>query len=178
MWGGSKTIDCVYTGIFSTTTSTEQLNRISYGRPETWNFFFLVRVVQMTLAVQPPIVSQIVEVNFNLTIGIGRGSTTITGFERYRLIAVAGTSLQGQEVYSNSVHGPVRNPNDPTAANEIRDFVAQDIQLNVDATYASGDAAHHGDLARIQVDTYFSPVSHIRPEWYERRFPGGEDHGA
>jgi len=174
LWGGSKIVECPQVNLFNQTVVSSQLNRISYGRPETWNFFFSVKVVEMVLATRPPVVSQEVTVRFNLTIGIGRSQTTIDSFEKFVLTASAPDTLQGQQVYSTSVLGPVRDGNNPTA-NLITNFVAQDIQLNADAVFSFGVS---GDIARIMIDTYFAPVTHIRPEWHLRQFPGGEEHGT
>src|SRR3989304_633227 len=174
LWGDSKIIECPYTGIFATTTVTGQLNKISYGRPETWNFFFYAKGFETILAVVPSIVSQELKLDWNLTIGIGRSSTTIPGFEKYVFSGVPGSLLTGQVIYSSMVIAPPRTAGglDP---NQITEFVAQDIQMNVNGVYSFG--ATHGDLAKVEIAGYFAPMSHIRPEWFERRFPGGEDHG-
>jgi hypothetical protein len=176
LWGGSETVDCPYTGIFSTTTATTQLNRISYGRPESWNFFFLCRVVETVLAVPVPTVGQALDVYFDLSIGIGRSQATIQGFERYRFTATVGNRLDGQVLYSTAVVGPTRDGNVPNDVNDIQKFVAQNIQMNVRGVYSTGET--HGDVARIEVETFFAPVTHIRPEWFQGSFPGGENHGT
>jgi hypothetical protein len=176
LWGGSAVIDCPYTGIFSTTVATSQLNRISYGRPETWNFFFLCRVLETTLAVPLPTVGQVLDVYFDLSIGVGRSQATIQGFEHYSFVAAINARLDGDVKYSTAVIGPVRIPGATPPINDIQKFVAQNIQLNVRGIYSTAET--HGDNARIAVETFFAPASHIRPEWYRGDFPGGEDHGS
>lgn len=177
MWGGAQIIEAPYTGIFATTTVTSQLNRISYGRPESWNFFFYANIFEQRRAVDPPTVSQVVDVFFHLTIGIGRSSTTIRNFEHFRLDATAPQDLVGRHCFSASVWGRNRDDNlFPNRPNEIFQIIAQDIQLNADVVYSFGETI--GDFARLNLDTYFAPVNHVRPEWFEGQFRGGEDHGS
>jgi len=175
LWGGTKTLVCPYTGIFSTTAATEQTNKISYGRPDSWNFFFHAKVVEQTLAVTPSTVTATIELSFHLTIGIGRSSTTINDFEEYTFSAAPGSSLVGLVCYSTSVIAPARfgGSTDP---NTITEIVAQDIQMNVEGVYTFGET--HGDSARIEISTYFAPIHHTRPEWFLAEFPGGEEVGA
>ncbi len=175
LWGGTKTLVCPYTGIFSTTVVTEQTNKISYGRPETWNFLFFAKVIEQTLAVVPSTVSASLDLYFHLTVGIGRSSTTIENFEHYEFGAAPGSSLVGQIRYSTMVIAPARTASS-TDRNEITEIVAQDIQMNVNGVYDFGET--HGDSAKVEVATYFAPMTHIRPEWFLRQFSGGEENGS
>lgn len=175
LWGGSKTLICPYTGIFSTTTATEQTNKISYGRPESWNFLFCAKIVEQTLAVVPSTITATINLAFHLTIGIGRSSTTIEGFESYSFSAAPGSSLVGLVRYSTMVIAPPRSAGS-TDRNEITEIVAQDIQMNVSGVYAFGET--HGDSAKVEISTYFAPIHHTRPEWFLNEFPGGEEVGT
>lgn len=174
LWGDSQIIECPYTGLFSTTTVTGQLNRIAYGRPESWHFLFSARVIETTLAVQNPTIGQQLTVTFNLTVGLGRSATTIQAFEEYVFSVPLHERLDGHDCYSTSVVAPVRSSL-VTNPNIIERIVAQDIQVNVQAVYNTAET--HGDVARLEIGSYFCPISHIRPEWYRGEFPGGEDHG-
>lgn len=174
LWGGSEALNCPYTGIFTTTVASRQLNKISYGRPDTWHWLFSVAIVGTTYAVLPTTVGQQLQVFFDLTIGIGRSQVTLPAFEHYTFTAAAGDTLDGQ-IWSTTAVGPDRGGVLVNSDNLVRQIVAQDIQLQCRAVYSTGET--HGDSVRIQVDTHFAPVNHIRPEWYRGEFPGHEDHG-
>jgi hypothetical protein len=158
--------------------ASSQLNKIKYGRPESWNFFFYAKIISQTLAVEPVVTAAVIDVKFHLTIGIGRCSTTVTNFCNFRFHVAAPGDLRGAQIYTASSWGPVRDGNlYPNAPNEIWQFVAEDIQLQADAVYSTG-ATIGGDSAIVQIDTYFAPVHHSRPEWHLREFPGNEQSGT
>jgi hypothetical protein len=165
LWGGSKTITHVE-GTVQVDVVTQQIARVSYARPESWNFLFNVTVLDSKLT------SGNVDVQFDLVTGLGRNQTTIKSFEHYIFVV----PLAYKQIYSTSVHAPERVTSAAPASpqNIIDHFVAQDIQLN--ATVSFGGLTI-GDRITMQVDGYFSPINHIRPEWYAGQFAGGEDAG-
>ena len=177
LWGNSKIIEAFYTGTFSTTVATQQLNRIGYMRPESWHWLFSARILEATYAGgTPPQVGQSIDVYFDLTVGIGQTALTIEGFEHYQFNATALNALQGF-IYSSTVFGPsrVQGAVDPLL-NEFTNIVAQDIQLNARCVYLLGGT--HGDSAKLEIKTFWAPIAHIRPEWSLGEFPGGEDKGT
>ena len=171
MWGNSDGINFpVPSGQTGIATSNGQLAHVDYKRPDTWQFFLSCAVTNFVYqgAAVPAL-----DVYFNLTLGVGRGSTTISGFEHYHWDLPAEVGIVR---YSTEVIGPPRvtGSTDPNITSE---FPAQQINCTYRATLfvpAGADAT-----CAIQVAAYFAPKTHIRPEWFEQiaKYNGGEDRG-
>lgn len=175
MWGGPGQSVHVEkpAGAGITFVKGQQLARIDYARPETWSFFLAAQVVNYV-----GIQQSFVDVTFDLTIGSGRSTQVITAFEHYRLAIGAGAqpNQAGQLIYSTEVSGPNRRFDDATpAANTIRDFCAQSINLTANFSIDTPTAAASCD---VLLQAFFAPRSHIRPEWFkDGTFTGGENAG-
>jgi hypothetical protein len=78
MWGNSQLVETSMS-VVPILKSTSQLARIAYGRPETWNFFFIVNLVDNNMPAEPGFLT----IDYNLTIGIGRAQNTIKSFEQF-----------------------------------------------------------------------------------------------
>lgn len=168
MWGNSQPIEfqAIGTGTEGDTEipAATQFLRIDYGRPETWRFLFFAQITNW--AVQSEIAT--LDVFFDLTPGLGRAQSTIQGFEHYVFAAPA----VGQILWSTSVNGPVRDPAAVDQTNRIELIPAQSITLGARLVVGALNA---NDLVQVIVSAYFSPNTHVRPEWYSGQFPGGED---
>ena len=166
LWGSTETVrqDVVAGAILST---TQQLCRIAYKRPETWKFFFCARLLQNTALVGN------IDVLFNVTIGVGRSQVTIPGFEHYIFVLPIALIAMPFSIYSNQVAGPQRTSSDPVSLvnNPLNNVVAQNIQ--VDAVVSSGGLLA-GTGFSMEVSSFWSPESHQRPDWFIRQFAGGE----
>jgi hypothetical protein len=145
--------------------ASQQLARIDYGRPESWNFFFWAKLSNGSAAVGP---TNDVTVAFDLIIGLGRSSIVVPNFETF--VWTINTDV-GQERWSTSVEGPKRSAADVNP-NLIRELAAQSINCTARASLGFTPST-----ATIQVAAQFAPVQHIRPEWFEQRFPGDETEG-
>lgn len=155
MWGNSQTVEVAsgFNGV------TQQLAKVSYGRPENWTWFFLFKLVQSN-SLGPGTLT----CSFNLTFGLGRAMTTIPGFEQYSMSWLAGAVPNGLMQYSNNVNGPNRDTVlGVHPQNVISRFPAQDIQLNCGIVFVTQNPA---DVATVQVDAHFTPFTHIRPGWF------------
>lgn len=168
LWGGTKTVELIKPAVGTPAVVTQQLAKFSYGRPESWNFLFVVQVLESPT----PGGVGIVQIRYNLTTGIGRTQSTIDDFELYIFDTLP---FVGNTLYSSSVKGPLRTSTD-TAPNMITDFVGQDMQLNARAVL-TGPAAP-GSRVKLNISAYFAPITHIRPEWFDGNFRGGEDGGT
>lgn len=177
MWGNSQTVELV--GLAGTqTNATTQIVNVQYGRPETWNFLFTAKL----LSVQPDVLPTGVNIFFDVAIGLGRSQTTIQAFETYQFswLAGAGSVLVGKTYRTTSVIVPFRGAFSsaadpyPTVPNTIDHLVAQTIQVDARVTMAPA----LGERLVFELGAYFAPQSHVRPEWFEGRFPGGEDNGT
>lgn len=169
MWGNTQIIELVKDVVGSPDIQTAQLVRIAYGRPETWKFFFHMKVLESS----NPGGAGVTQVRYNLTTGIGRSQSTIDDFE---LFMIGTLPFVGNEIYSSTVNGGLRTPTD-TAPNIISEIVAQDVQLNA-RVLLTGPAAP-GTRVTVAVSAYFAPATHIRPEWFEAVgvFNGEENRG-
>ena len=180
LWGGSESLDLVSGGVVTTPVTGHQLVKIAYGRPETWSWLFLAKMVE------GPATPGKIEVFFNLTTGVGRATGQIYGqpinlptqaFEKYVFQWGGGAAPLNSIKWSTEAFGPQRDDTvSPSPENRITEIPAQDIQLEIVANLQTVAA---GDRAKIIVSAFFAPKNHIRPEWFERvgHFPGNEDHG-
>lgn len=175
MWGNSQTVASKMS-VVPILQTTQQLVRIAYGRPETWNFLFAVELLDNNLPAEPGILT----VDFDLTVGIGRAQNTIKSFEQIVFYWAPGawSTKQGTSKYTASVQPPLRNDQVATSyPDEITDFVAQDIQLKATVTLSGGPNINN--VVTSTVSAYFAPAAHIRPEWFERigKFRANENTG-
>lgn len=190
MWGNSQTVT-INSEAFGTFASfTNQLTSVRYGRPETWHWFFCAKLLTVDPA---PINPQVVDLllDFELILGLGRSSTLITqpdptgpqtSFERYRWQFAGGVppSLVGRQIWSNTVRGPNRDLTSGATPveNLIDEIVAQDIQLQ--GRVSPGQNNNYVYTATMQIDAYWAPKNHVRPDWFhptgplEQQFPGDE----
>ena len=186
MWGNTQLLEASDSLGVNTPGVQGQLVRISYGRPETWHWVFAAKLLS---ADDTQIGEQhVVEVAFDLTVGIGRASIILPRFEVLRWRWGNNTTTETAPLgtkWSTAALAPVRvdpslGDTDPWAAqggrttsNVIDQIVAQDLQLQTTLTVST-----LGTLsARVEVSAQFAPKTHIRPEWHLEHFPGGE-HGG
>lgn len=195
MWGNAQTIELFLPADVSSVPATKgQLTRIAYGRPETWNWLFTARVLSADNAdVDEPLQISII---WELTVGIGRAMQQNLGFDSWALvwgnppvfpslIGPRGTLLWATTTYQATIIRPGFGF-DPALQprNEIRDIVAQDIQLNVRAVLSSPVTPRTNDKrATLEIGAQWAPSTHIRPDWLrldvppEAQFPGSEIEG-
>lgn len=162
MWGNELPVDLVATGAPFDIISPQIVN-INYGRPETWSWIMWARIVADNAIGNPGVV----QVRFNLTVGIGRTKLTMDDFVTFIFTPILPTV--GLHYTTTTLDET------PDADRVLADFPAQDIILNANCIITGGAAP--GSAVSLYVGAMFAPKSHIRPEWYEGRFPGGEDNG-
>lgn len=170
LWGDSKTIT-VPSSIVVLQTQTAQLAKVSYGRPETFDFFFGAKII----GVNSTATMGTVEVWFDVTVGVGRSHFEIPGFEYFKFAWSALPVPTNTPKYSTEVLGPVRI-DATTIDNRIGEITAQDIQVTARVLYGSFGVPN--SQATVEVTSYFAPRSHIRPEWFRGEFAAGEDAGS
>ena len=159
MWGNEVPVDLVATGVPADVISTQLVN-INYGRPDTWSWILWVRIDSDSGAGNPGVL----QVRFNLTAGVGRTKLTMDNFATF----IWGPPLP------NPTMTWTTTTTDPQAR-LLSDLPAQDIILNAKSIITGGAAP--GTAIGLRIGAMFAPKSHVRPEWYEGRFPGGEDEG-
>lgn len=164
LWGHDLACIVQANAAGSFAATSQQLVRVDYGRPETWFFIFAALFNQ-----QDTTNVTSVDVFFDLNLGTGRSVIVLPGFEHYTFL----TAQVGQQIYSTQVVSPKRNAGE-TVPNIIQTLSAESINVVARALLvATGPTAP----INMAVSAMFTPSTHVRPEWYESRFPGGEDEG-
>lgn len=157
---------------------TQQLARVQYKRPDSWHWLFAAKLLDAPAAPAGEFVY--VKVVFDLTIGIGRAQQTLQNFETFEWLWFDGVQPPySEQRYSTQAISPPRlvdTTTPPFAPLEssrlpITQIVAQDIQLGatVSATRSLG-----AGTALVEASAFFSPRTHVRPEWHLHHFFGGE----
>jgi len=166
MWGNTQTYDIIQGGSSPGTTASGggQLAKVAYGRPETWNFFFSANVMNGTAD------NWTLDVYFDVVLGVGRANIKVPGFEHYHMQTPGYT--YGTLIWSTMVQSPHRIQGVTTDVVNVDHIVAQDIQVNARIVFST---AVPGQRVSLQLDSYWSPAVHVRPEWWHESFPGGED---
>lgn len=189
LWGNTER-KRLTTLAFGTAPQLEtQLIRVNYARPDTWHWFFSAHIVAGPTPADPQIAG--IRIAFDVTIGVGRAAFKIPNFEEYVWIwgdpggGVSPLPPLLQPKWSNSVWGPQRQtqnlpspafPALPTAPNELRELVAQDIQVN----FRMVSESNFPNSIEVEVFSFWAPKTHIRPDWLqpdapdEAMFAGGE----
>jgi len=177
MWGDSKTVKLIAPAIGQGVSTTSQITRISYKRPETWSFLVYAKIIDYLGAGVANLT-----VDFNLTIGIGRSVAKLPKWAHMQFGPTAGLPI-GSVKFATAVPSPLLD--DTLVATPpvvfLDSFPAQDIQVDVDLAYQSATAAN---AVTVEVTALFAPKgAHVRPEWFKikdggaAQFPGGEDSG-
>lgn len=184
MWGTGQTVRPIISALPSPENMlTQQLARVNYKRPESWGFFFSTQVVGAHT--QAPGNTIRVAAYFDIIIGLGRSQTQIQQFVFQQMTGNA-AALQGVRKWTMVTQAPVQSDDAPTPfAPSIDHFVAEEIQCSARVfAYQNGGGTSVGGGVDVQVEAYFAPLSHIRPEWYTDdkgdgpRFRGKEDGGT
>jgi hypothetical protein len=167
MWGDSKLVGPVTAAGVGTgvTTTTSQITRIQYDRPQTWGWVWRVDIIEAVPANSAATSSLVVVLD--ATVGIGRASTKIR-LGRFNFSWAAGpvpiepSSFASK--WATSVNGP--NPDDtiviaPATAplqNVIDYFVGQDVQIEVSSQFF----ATAGETIKYRATAMFAPKSNTQ----------------
>lgn len=186
MWGTQSDGAISLTGV-AVQQQGSQLARVNYKRPDTWSFCFVLNLLTITNVVGGAVQ---VFANFDLTLGVGRASTTLRNFAVLKIgrtIPFLTPSLMPAQVFT-TVGGNFEDIDGTLARvpNGSVDFPSSEIQCEA-RILATGSATM--DLT-YSVAAYFAPRTHFRPEWLGTasgtreegngipRFPAGEDKGT
>jgi len=171
LWGVEQTLSPVSgAAVQSPVTSTNQLCRISYKRPDSFRFMFVATIMSGVGPGGSPVSPGHATVLFNVYTGIGRSVVKLLSFERY-LFQWAGALSVGQQKFSTGVQGPSRDDQFPVANNFIETIQGQDIQIEATATVLTPTA---GDQVNIACSALLCPNVHYRPDWFVEDFAGEE----
>src|SRR5262245_49329218 len=103
-WGnsGPLTIDGDAIQASGGRAQSEQLVQIEYHRPESWGFFFFVKLLEFD---RPDIASPQILVNFDLLLGVGRSQSKVTNFAAF-IFDVSTTDGIGSLKWAATVQQP------------------------------------------------------------------------
>jgi len=183
MWGTIETLTLPITGPLTQTVS-QQLSRVNYRRPETWHWLFFARLLQgPTLEGEGDVTAA--TIFFDVTVGLGRASVTLPGFEAFRFAWTSPSPPPppDEPKWSTTAVRPERGvPPGDEPDYTVYQIVAEDIQCSCRIGYGS----QRGVVATpiiLEVGAFFAPKNHIRPDWLqldatiEAQFPGSELQG-
>jgi hypothetical protein len=179
MWGTTQNVTTEI-GLAATTVESNQVARVAYRRPETFNWIFAARLIsgQNTSPFQTT-----VRVHFDLIVGVGRTMINIPNFETLEWSWVAGLATPTDiHLFTTTAVGhrsALRtNLATTTVDTVIDEITAQDIQLScrVVSLVTGGLVV---DPYVVEVSGHFAPKTHMRPDWFlpgpkGSKFPGAE----
>jgi hypothetical protein len=170
MWGSSETFNISTTGPSGFNLFQKQLARVDYGRPESWGFILAAELGSVLTGD----VNLTAEFDFKLVVGIGRSTATLVV---PRILILANPALGNRTFFCTQFLSPkfeaVGATPDPYDS-FVRDFCAQSINASVSVFLNANIASS----ASITATAMFAPKNHIRPEWYQGKFPGNETIGT
>lgn len=183
MWGNSQSVVLTSSGVLTAPTPaiSQQLVKVSYKRPDTWNWLFAAKFIagEELAALE----NSGVLVIFDLTVGIGRSFIQIPNFETltFQWGALVGTTSPpiGVQLYTTRAVGSSRAFPAVAPFPDIEQVVAQDLQVNARLQYLDGTTVRR---CTVEVSGFVAPQTHVRPDWYMDAPPevsfGGEEIGG
>jgi hypothetical protein len=175
LWGQTKTVNLVANAAAPVVTSSPQLTRVNYKRPDSFRFFFLGRLLTLN---DPAPAGALVTVSFSVTIGVGLSMMTIDQFAFLSFDPAGAPPFYTLPFtkFAGSGLEPARTPGATTHTIDV--LPAESIQVQATCLLQAGSGA--GSNATVEVGAFFAPATHIRPEWFEQigMFNGNENKGA
>lgn len=184
MWGSGQTVRPIVSALPSPGNMlTQQLVKVNYKRPETWAFLFSIETVGPHTVSTGSVIR--VAAYFDVIVGLGRSQTQIQQFAFLQMTGNA-AALSGVKKWTTVVQAPVLSDDAATPfAPSIDHIVAEEIQCSARVfAYENGGGPVVGANVDVQVEAYFAPWNHIRPEWYtdergdKTRYRGEENGGS
>jgi len=172
LWGTTDVVRIVGAGGVTAPrpVNTQQLVNVLYKHPTTWCLFFHVK---MSISTGVPLNAMFVD--FNVQIGVGRTNIRMDPFARVSMTVAEmqddslnqrwASSFQARELDTASA---IFTP----APNFIQNIPAQSIQVG--ASLHSTGAQTLGQEFTAAITALAAPLVHVRPDWFEQHFAGGE----
>lgn len=170
LWGSSQGLQlATQPGGVTTITGRQQLAQVRYKRPDNWQFMLGARVNGGILSAPATLT-----VSFDLTIGVGRSVIQVLDWHRFVFQLAAG-AFNAIQKWTSSVQPPAVNDAQPAVLpGPCTAVTAESLVIECRATANFGGT----DSLAIIVDGQVAPSTHVRPEWYDHQYPGGEKGGA
>ena len=161
-----------------------QLAKVSYKRPETWDFLFGAIILEAPDSIAATPVN--IQIDFDLIVGVGRSSLKLAanqggtgeGFVRLGwLYTTVGSAIVGQTKWTTAAFSPVLDETAAVPVSARLDYiVAQDLQCSARVSTVAASATLVPTV--VEVHSYFAPRCHVRPDWFSEEYPGGEKGGT
>jgi len=173
MWGQSQGVQFAVTDVATVAAGNVSLGQqgasIDYGRPDSWRFFIGASILGGNITGP-----RTMRVSFELTLGVGRGQLTIPDFVVFQFRQVPGGALIPARKWTSLSSPPpvfddlapliLAPPVEVLTAQSI--FITSKIQIPI---------VNLGDVFNFQLDTFFAPNTHVRPDWYGKDALGGAE---
>lgn len=147
-------------------TATPQLARVGYKRPDTWHWLF---TAMLTRADVYPLTDTLVEVHFDLIVGIGRSTIELPSFQVFGFPWAAGDPPPlRQLLFASQVVAPQRVVGGSEPDTFIDQIVAESIncKARVLMSQPTPEEPNVEINASIQASAMFAPKVHVRPDWF------------
>lgn len=160
---------------------SQQIAKVSYGRPESWGFMFGARLIGQPQA--DTLSETFVSVQFDVALGIGRtmfstlqSVNILDAFCLLQFRVPISTAMQDRPALYTSTVLKTISEWTPVRDVEVSHIVAEDIQCSVRAFYSAPTNIAPPPF-KVEATAMFAPLVHMRPEWSLRQFRGGEQYG-
>jgi hypothetical protein len=175
MWGNTQNQSVLPLGGGATplVATSNQLCRVAYGRPESWNWLFSAKLVSGpdTLAVGQHVT---LTVHWDLIVGIGRAMIALPDFDVFSFNWNDGDPFPfGRQIWSTHTLSPAKAfvAGSPAAATSVvSSFTGQDIQLTARCFLQELSLPAIVPVV-VELSGQFSPLNHIRADWYREKVP-------
>jgi hypothetical protein len=193
LWGQKATVDLVAVapGAFQATIS-QQLTRVDYGRPDTWSFLLGGRILTGPVSAAAAVINLRMQVQGGVgldrfdsrqILGPASGGGT-EGFASFVWSLAAGVvpgTQPANNKFGTRILGPVLDDTVGAGSRQIIDRLpSQAVNVFAEATLGVGNVDVVGQTYKLEVFSFFAPMTHVRPDWYQvdgEPFAGGETGG-
>lgn len=164
MWGQAKQFTVTSGGVVTTPQTQGQIAKVSYKRPETFSFLLVAQILGGQGPGGAPVSPGNLSVQFDVTVGVGLAQITLSPFTRPFVFQWAGALPRNAQKYTSVAISSVINDQDATPQQtQSETIVAQNIQVATTCILQTGT---NGDQVIVDVQAYFAPRVHVRPDWF------------
>lgn len=169
LWGNTQPLSVLPLGggAVPPVATGQQMCKVEYGRPESWNWLFSAKLISGPPTLVPGDHVTLV-VHWDLIVGIGRATILIPDFDVFTFNWNDGDVFPvNRQIWSSSTLSPAKSfvAGPPAAAvAPVTQIAGQDIQLGV-RCFATELGITTAPIV-VELSAHFAPVNHIRPDWY------------
>jgi hypothetical protein len=164
---------------------SSQVAKIAYGRPETWAFFIGAEIidgvpsggggdllVKVDVDVMPGIGRTFFDTQQAISTGIVGTPVEVSLVQFFWRIPPATQPTLARKKWTQVGRTPLLDDDVATSAEKVEYITAESLQVQSKLSVLGAA----GGSAKVAVTALFAPLSHVRPEWFLKKFQG-EEHG-